>query len=128
MIHSKKNINRNRVLVGIYAFCFLVAACNHLNDFRVGGWLPYTYAPIYLNIFWTAHIFFYLIIIFLLFWRVKSGILLAVIVVEIGLFVNVPYFFISNNFDNYGMFILLSQIVFTVFIIITAPVVFMGEK
>ena len=49
--------NREKAFVIVYALCFLGAALNHFNDIRVGGWLPYKYAPLYLNVFWTSLLF-----------------------------------------------------------------------
>lgn len=116
--------SREKAFVVIYVLCFLGAALNHLNDIRIGGWLPYRYAPVYLNAFWTSLLFFDLAVVFLLILRVKAGICLAIAVMVTDLLVNIPYFFFINDLGSYAKLIVSSQIVFAVFLVITAPNVF----
>ena len=45
---------RDRVALGVYVACFSVATFNHAADLWQRGWLPYRFAPMPMNVFWTA--------------------------------------------------------------------------
>jgi hypothetical protein len=42
------------IIRSIWTLCFLVGAFNHARDIFYGGWLPYTYVNLPINLYWTA--------------------------------------------------------------------------
>ncbi|MCP5397526.1 MAG: hypothetical protein H6918_12520 [Sphingomonadaceae bacterium] len=44
---------RHKAAPALVAFCFAVGASAHARDILLGGWLPYHFAPLPMNWFWT---------------------------------------------------------------------------
>jgi hypothetical protein len=75
-----KRLQKN-VVLAIYILCFAEATLNHSLDFLQGGWLPYRSGPIPLRFFWTLLVILDPVVIgLLLFNRLRSGLLLALVV------------------------------------------------
>ena len=45
---------RRKIAIWMIAIPFLAAASLHARDIAVGGFLPYDFAPLPMNVFWTA--------------------------------------------------------------------------
>jgi hypothetical protein len=44
----------DRPVLVVFALCLAAACVGHINDLWQHGWLPYRFAPLPLNIYWTA--------------------------------------------------------------------------
>jgi hypothetical protein len=42
------------IALAVWTLAFLIGASNHARELAAGGWLPYRFAPIGCNIFWTT--------------------------------------------------------------------------
>src|SRR2546423_8121198 len=77
-----------RVLLAVQALCFLGAALQHAHDLWQGGWLPYQFAPLAVNAFWTALVFLDLLAAALLLVCPPAGVVLALLIMLAGVGVN----------------------------------------
>ena len=111
-----------RLCVAIYVVCFLCATVNHLNDVRSQGFLPYKFAPIYLNFFWTSLTIIDPLAAILLLTKVRIGLYLSIVVILMDISVNIPYFFFIAKVGSGSKGIVLSQIIFAFFLFHTFPV------
>jgi hypothetical protein len=71
----------------VFALCLAVASIVHINDLWRHGWLPYRFAPLPLNVYWTALAFLDALAALLLLARPRAGLALTlfVIVSDVGL-------------------------------------------
>lgn len=60
---------RRKAALVIVALCFAIGAATHLRDFVLGGWLPYRFAPLPMNWFWSLLLPLDLAVVSLLAWR-----------------------------------------------------------
>jgi hypothetical protein len=67
---SERSEARLRTLVLFYVLCLLGTGTGHVVEIWHGGWLPYDFAPLPLNIYWTIAD---LTAAVLLIWRTKAG-------------------------------------------------------
>lgn len=70
-----------RPILGLLAFCLLGAGLGHVIQLWQGGWLPYRFAPLSLNAYWTALTFLDPIAAILLLWRPRIGLILALLII-----------------------------------------------
>jgi len=70
-----------RPILGLLAFCLLGAGLGHVFQLWQGGWLPYRFAPLSLNAYWTALTFLDPIAAILLLWRPRIGLILALLII-----------------------------------------------
>src|SRR4029077_12636574 len=82
-----------RWLLRVQALCFAGAGLNHAHDIWQGGWLPYGWAPLTINIFWTALAVVDPVTAWLLLRRPRLGTIFAlcVMVVDVGVNSYVKY-------------------------------------
>jgi hypothetical protein len=50
---ASRSSRSETIVLAIYVACFAVATAFHASDLIRWGWLPYTFAPAPLNLFWT---------------------------------------------------------------------------
>ena len=70
----------------IWTAAFLIGAANHGRDIAAGGWLPYRFAPLGCNVFWTMLLPVDLAVVALLWLRRPVGLWLgvAVMIADVG--------------------------------------------
>ena len=85
----------SRFTVWFEALCLLGAGLNHVRDVWQRGWLPYTFAPMPVNVFWTALTFLDVLAAALLLWRPRAGVVLAVTIMLSDVVV--------NSYGKYGL-------------------------
>lgn len=88
-----------QVALAIWTVAFLIGAFNHARDLAGGGWLPYGFAPLGCNIFWTALLPIDLAVVALLWTRRRIGVWLGVVVMVADVAVN-SWFSYSHNFPE----------------------------
>jgi hypothetical protein len=65
----------------LFAVCFLGACAVHVIDLWRHGWLPYHFAPLPLNAYWTALTFLDAFAAVLLLWRPRAGLALTLLII-----------------------------------------------
>ncbi len=70
-----------RPVLILFAVCFLGACAVHVFDLWRHGWLPYHFAPLPLNAYWTALTFLDALVAALLFWLPRIGLALAILII-----------------------------------------------
>ena len=77
-----------RLVLAIWIACFLIGTVNHVRALLAHGWLPYDFAPLPFNAFWTALTFVDPLAAALLVWRRNAGIALGLCVMLSDVAVN----------------------------------------
>ncbi len=98
---------------------FVIGARNHAADVLGRGWLPYDYAPLALNWFWTMLLPLDVLVGALLALRQRAGVVLGVIVILADVAVNSWYAYRTDWLDLFRA--LQWQSLFCGFVIGTAP-------
>jgi membrane protein HdeD len=112
-----------RRLLAVQALCFVGAGLNHAHDIWQRGWLPYEFAPLPLNAFWTALAGLDLLAAGLLLRRPRAGVVLALLIMVSDVAVN-SYAKYGLGFGGwYGDLSLQVQSLFLGFTIGAAPLV-----
>lgn len=75
----------------VWTAAFLIGAFNHARDLIGGGWLPYVWAPLPLNIFWSALLPVDLTVAALLWWRPRWGVGAGLAVMVADVAINTSY-------------------------------------
>jgi membrane protein HdeD len=65
----------------VFALCLAAASIVHVNDLWQHGWLPYRFAPLPLNVYWTVLAFLDALAAFLLLVRPRAGLALTFLVI-----------------------------------------------
>ena len=65
----------------VFAVCLALASIVHINDLWQHGWLPYRFAPLPLNVYWTALVFLDALAALLLVVRPREGLALTLLVI-----------------------------------------------
>jgi hypothetical protein len=65
----------------VFALCLAVASIVHINDLWQHGWLPYRFAPLPLNVYWTVLAFLDALAALLLLARPRAGLALTLLVI-----------------------------------------------
>src|SRR5437763_9056983 len=86
MVSSLPRLARS-VLI-LFAACFLGAFAVHVFDLWRHGWLPYHFAPLVLNAYWTALTFLDLLAAVLLLWQPRLGLALAILIITSDMTLN----------------------------------------
>jgi hypothetical protein len=110
-----------KILFAVYALGFLFGTWNHVLDLRHGGFLPYTYAPLAFNIYWTSLTVLDPLAVFLLFVLPYYGMVLAVFIMVSDLAVNLYAGCILFPGTTMSDTTLLSQAAFSLFLFVTVP-------
>jgi hypothetical protein len=84
-----------RFCVSLLAACLAIGAATHLVEIGRDGMLPYRFAPIALNAFWTSLAAIDLVAAGLLWYRPRAGLLLtlAIMIADVGV----------NSYAAYGL-------------------------
>jgi hypothetical protein len=80
MVSSLPRLDR-RVLI-VFSLCLAAACLIHVADLWRHGWLPYHFAPLPLNAYWTALTFFDALASVLLLLHPRIGLALALLIIS----------------------------------------------
>ncbi|MEM9053862.1 MAG: hypothetical protein AAGB16_00935 [Pseudomonadota bacterium] len=78
----------NLACLWVSVVLFLLGAAIHAFDIAVGGWLPYTYVPDWINAYWTALLPLDLAAAIMMWRRMKLGIILALLIMISDVWIN----------------------------------------
>lgn len=111
---------RERIIIGVYVLAFAAATAFHASDIIHGGWLPYRFAPLFLNSYWTALFFLDALVVGLLLsgW-LRSALSLGVTIMVTDVAAN-SYAFLGLGFDEFAISLQL-QTAFLGFVLGSAP-------
>lgn len=85
----------NRPVLIVFSICLAAACAVHLADLWRHGWLPYQFARLALNVYWTALTFFDALAAVLLLWRRRIGLALALLIITSDVTLNLfAHFFL----------------------------------
>ena len=112
----------------VYILCMAGATFNHWIDVITGGFLPYTYAPLSLNIYWTSLTAIDPLVVSLLIFKPKAGIYAVAVLI----FTNIPINALAEQFIfKTGVFThwqTQSQLAFGIFVLLTLPIALKTDK
>jgi hypothetical protein len=111
-----------KIFFVIYMLCFLWATKNHILDIWRGGFLPYSYAPLAFNIYWTSLTLLDPLAIVLLYYLPYHGMVLAVLIMVSDIAVNLYATYSFGNSDIFSDRLLQLQILFGIFLFLTVPI------
>jgi hypothetical protein len=77
-----------RPVLIVFSLCFAAASAVHVTDLWQHGWLPYHFAPLPLNAYWTALTFFDAFAAVLLLWQPRTGLALALLIITSDVVLN----------------------------------------
>ncbi len=86
MVSSFPRLERP-VLVA-FAFCLAGASAVHVIDLSQHGWLPYRFAPLLLNAYWTALTLLDALAATLLLWKPRIGLALTLFIISSDVLLN----------------------------------------
>lgn len=94
---------RERIIIWVYVLAFAAATAFHASDIIRGGWLPYRFAPLFLNSYWTALFFLdaFVVGLLLIGW-LRSAISLAVAIMVTDVAAN-SYAFLGLGFAEFAI-------------------------
>ncbi len=107
------------MILGIYAAGLLVGGFTHIIDIARGGWLPYRFAPIGINGFWSALSIFDLLAAVLLWWHRKLGLLLTLAIMVLDVAINSYAAYSLGLFPSFAP--LQRQTAFLGFVLVSLP-------
>ena len=79
MVSSLPRLSRPVLIV--FGVCLAAACAVHLADLWRHGWLPYHFAPLALNVYWTALTFVDALAAVLLLWQPRTGLALTLLII-----------------------------------------------
>jgi hypothetical protein len=93
-----------KIILGIWCACLIVGGATHIFDHIYFGLLPYKFAPLWLNIYWSAlGVLDLLAVFFLLKYRLQ-GILLTLSIVLSNVLVNsIAYYSLGVISDAWSL-------------------------
>jgi len=82
-------------LLSVMCICLLIGGGFHIYDNLAGGFLPYRFVPMWINIYWTALALFDVLAAYLLIAHRRSGLALALLIMlsDVGI----------NSYALYGL-------------------------
>ena len=78
----------HRPVLIVFSICLAAACAVHGKDLWQHGWLPYHFAPLPLNAYWTSLTFFDAVAAVLLLWRRRTGLALALLIITSDVAIN----------------------------------------
>lgn len=114
--------NSIKLLLVIYIVGFAIGTTNHTIGLIKGGFLPYTYVPLWKNIYWTALTFFDLLAIFLIFKSIVPALWISNLIIISDVVINTKGFQFFNDSNIYF------QILFGLYIVTTTPMIILKYK
>src|ERR1035437_2339895 len=114
--------NTIKLLLIIYLVGFAIGTTNHTIGLIKGGFLPYTYVPLWKNIYWTALTFLDLFAVFIIFKSLIPALWISNLIIISDIIVNTKGF---RFFDDFNIHF---QILFGLYIVITTPIILWEYK
>jgi hypothetical protein len=114
--------NSIKLLLVIYIVGFAIGTTNHTIGLIKGGFLPYTYVPLWKNIYWTALTFLDLFAIFMIFKSIMPALWISNLIIISDVIINTKGFQFFNDFNIFF------QILFGLYIVTTTPMIIMKYK
>ncbi|HWY52012.1 MAG TPA: hypothetical protein VNW72_11075 [Chthoniobacterales bacterium] len=102
----------SRPILILFSLCLLGAGLGHVIQVWHGGWLPYRFAPLPLNTYWTTLTFLDPLAAVLLLWRPRTGLVLALLIIASDVAIN--YFARFYLGVHLGTIVLSLQLLFLV--------------
>ncbi len=69
-----------KIVVFVLCLCLFIGGANHIFDNLYYGFLPYKYAPLWVNIYWTSLAVMDLLAVYLLVKYRKAGLVLTLVI------------------------------------------------
>src|SRR2546428_1220644 len=79
MVSSLPRLDRPVLIV--FSICLAAACAVHVTDLWQHGWLPYHFAPLPLNVYWTTLTFLDAFAAVLLLWQPRTGLALVLLII-----------------------------------------------
>jgi hypothetical protein len=114
--------NSIKLLLLIYIVGFAIGTTNHTIGLIKGGFLPYTYVPLWKNIYWTALTFLDLFAIFMIFKFIIPVLWISNMIIISDVIINTKGFQFFNDFNIFF------QILFRLYIVTTTPMIILKYK
>jgi hypothetical protein len=114
--------NAIKLLLVIYIAGFAIGTTNHTIGLIKGGFFPYTYVPLWKNIYWTALTFLDLFAIFLIFKSIMPALWISNLIIVSDIIINTKGFQFFNDFN------IVFQILFGLYIVITTPIIILKYR
>ena len=105
----------SRPVLVVFSVCLAAACAVHLADLWRHGWLPYHFAPLALNVYWTALTFFDALAAVLLLWQPRTGLALTLLIITSDVTLNLfAHFYLRLHLKP---LMLLLQVIFFVAVV-----------
>jgi len=114
--------NSIRLLLIIYIIGFATGTTTHTMELIKGGFLPYTFVPLWKNIYWTSLTFLDLFAIFLILKSIIPALWISNLIIISDIIVN------TNGFQFFNGYRLYFQTSFGLYILITTPIIILIYK
>jgi len=114
--------NSIKLLLVIYIVGFAIGTTNHTIGLIKGGFLPYTYVPLWKNIYWAALTFLDFLAIFLIFKSLKPALWISNLIIISDVLINTNGLTFFNDFNIYF------QVLFGLYIVTTTPIIILRYK
>ena len=102
----------------LFAVCLAVGSIVHINDLWQHGWLPYRFAPLPLNVYWTALAFLDALAALLLLVRPREGLALTLLVIVSDVALNLfARFYLGLRLQTFALSL---QVLFLVAVVAAA--------
>lgn len=77
-----------KIVVFVLCLCLFIGGSNHIFDNLYYGFLPYKYAPLWVNVYWTSLAVMDLLAVYLLVKYRKAGLVLTLIIMFSDVVIN----------------------------------------
>jgi hypothetical protein len=114
--------NSIKLLLVIYIVGFAIGTTNHAIGLIKGGFLPYTYVPLWKNIYWTALTFFDFLALFLIFRSLMPALWISNLIIISDILINTKGLQFFNDFNIFF------QILFGLYIMSTTPMIILKYR
>ena len=114
--------NSIKLLLVIYIVGFAIGTTNHTIGLIKGGFLPYTYVPLWKNIYWTALTFLDFLALFLIFKSLMPALWISNLIIISDILINTKGLQFFNDFNIFF------QILFGLYIVTTTPMIILEYK
>jgi hypothetical protein len=116
---SKKYPRKIKILLAVYVIGFFVGVITHSIDMINGGFLPYTHAALWKNIYWTLLLPFDFLVIVLILTAVVPGLIVSNLIIISDVIIN------TRGCVFFGNYKIIMQTVFGLYVITTTPIIFL---
>jgi hypothetical protein len=115
-----------RTIAFAFAVCFLGACAIHVSDLLTHGWLPYRFAPLPFNIYWTSLTLLDALAAIVLLYHLRVGLAFALVIITSDVALNLfGRFELGLHLNSLALSL---QFVFLVLVIVTTCHVFIKRQ